>query len=89
MKTNTPLADALMSRIRDLYPSESEERHRKRCSSRPLARWQLLSDGGSLLSSLSCILFQLPHRAMAQLRPVWYVQRRALAAPRIRSCQRS
>ena len=30
MKTNTPLADALMSRIRDQYPSESEERHRKR-----------------------------------------------------------
>lgn len=30
MKTNTPLADALMSRIRDQYPDESEERHRKR-----------------------------------------------------------
>ena len=30
MKTNTPLADALMSKIRDQYPSESEERHRKR-----------------------------------------------------------
>jgi hypothetical protein len=30
MKTNTPLADALMSRIRDQYPRESEERHRKR-----------------------------------------------------------
>jgi hypothetical protein len=30
MKTNTPLADALMLRIRDQYPHESEERHRKR-----------------------------------------------------------
>jgi hypothetical protein len=30
MKTNTPLADALMLRIRDQYPCESEERHRKR-----------------------------------------------------------
>ena len=30
MKTNTPLADALMLRIRDQYPSESEERHYKR-----------------------------------------------------------
>lgn len=30
MKTNTPLADALMSRIRDQYPNESEQRHRKR-----------------------------------------------------------
>ncbi len=30
MKTNTPLADALMSRIRDQYPGESEERHSKR-----------------------------------------------------------
>ena len=30
MKTNTPLADALMLRIRDQYPGESEERHRKR-----------------------------------------------------------
>ena len=30
MKTNTPLADALMSRIRDQYRHESEERHRKR-----------------------------------------------------------
>jgi hypothetical protein len=30
MKTNTPLADALMSRIRDQYPGESEGRHRKR-----------------------------------------------------------
>ena len=30
MKTNTPLADALMLRIRDQYPDESEERHRKR-----------------------------------------------------------
>jgi hypothetical protein len=30
MKTNTPLADALMLRIRDQYPSESEERHCKR-----------------------------------------------------------
>jgi hypothetical protein len=27
--TNTPLADALMLRIRDQYPFESEERHRK------------------------------------------------------------
>jgi hypothetical protein len=30
MKTNTPLADALMSRIRDQCPGESEERHSKR-----------------------------------------------------------
>ena len=30
MKTNTPLADALMLRICDQYPDESEERHRKR-----------------------------------------------------------
>ena len=30
MKTNTPLADALMLSIRDQYPSESEERHCKR-----------------------------------------------------------
>jgi hypothetical protein len=30
MKTNTPLADAPMLRIRDQYPGESEERHRKR-----------------------------------------------------------
>jgi hypothetical protein len=30
MKTNTPLADALMLRIRDQFPDESEERHRKR-----------------------------------------------------------
>jgi hypothetical protein len=30
MKTNTPLADALLLRIRDQYPSESEEQHRKR-----------------------------------------------------------
>jgi hypothetical protein len=30
MKTDTPLADALMLRIRDQYPDESEERHRKR-----------------------------------------------------------
>jgi hypothetical protein len=30
MKTNTPMADALMSRIRDQYPDESAERHRKR-----------------------------------------------------------
>ena len=30
MKTSTPLADALMSRIRDQYPRESEERNRKR-----------------------------------------------------------
>ena len=30
MKTSTPLADALMLRIRDQYPSEGEERHRKR-----------------------------------------------------------
>jgi hypothetical protein len=30
MKTNTPLADALMLMIRDQYSDESEERHRKR-----------------------------------------------------------
>jgi hypothetical protein len=30
MTTNTPMADALMSRIRDQYPHESVERHRKR-----------------------------------------------------------
>jgi hypothetical protein len=30
MKTNTPLADAPMLRIRDQYHGESEERHRKR-----------------------------------------------------------
>ena len=30
MKTSTPLADALMSRIRAQYPRESEERNRKR-----------------------------------------------------------
>jgi hypothetical protein len=30
MKPNTPLADALMSWIRDKYPNESEERRRKR-----------------------------------------------------------
>jgi hypothetical protein len=30
VQTNTPLADALMLRIRDQYPHESEERHRKR-----------------------------------------------------------
>jgi hypothetical protein len=30
MKTNTPLADALMLRIRDRYPHETEEGHRKR-----------------------------------------------------------
>jgi hypothetical protein len=30
MKTDTPRADALMSRIRDQYPHESPERHRKR-----------------------------------------------------------
>jgi hypothetical protein len=30
MKTNTPLADALMLRIRDQYTRESEEQHRKR-----------------------------------------------------------
>jgi hypothetical protein len=30
MKTNTPLADALMVRIRDQYPRENGEGHRKR-----------------------------------------------------------
>jgi hypothetical protein len=30
MKTNTPLADALMLKIRDQYPREREEQHRKR-----------------------------------------------------------
>ena len=30
MKTNTPLADALMLRIRDQSPRESEEQHSKR-----------------------------------------------------------
>jgi hypothetical protein len=30
MKTDTPLADALLLRIRDQYPHESGERHRKR-----------------------------------------------------------
>ena len=30
MQTNTPLADALMPKIRAQYPHESEERHRKR-----------------------------------------------------------
>jgi hypothetical protein len=30
MKTNTPLADALMLRIRNQFPRESEERHHKR-----------------------------------------------------------
>jgi len=30
MKTNTPMADALMLRIRDQYPHESAERQRKR-----------------------------------------------------------
>jgi hypothetical protein len=30
MKPNTPLADALMLKIRNQYPHESEERHRKR-----------------------------------------------------------
>jgi hypothetical protein len=30
MKPNTPLADALMLRIRDQYPRESEKHHRKR-----------------------------------------------------------
>ncbi len=30
MKTNTPSADALMLSIRNRYPHESEERHRKR-----------------------------------------------------------
>ena len=30
MKTNTPLADALMLRIRNQYPDESEDRLRKR-----------------------------------------------------------
>jgi len=30
MKTHTPLADALMVRIRDQYPRESKEQHRKR-----------------------------------------------------------
>jgi hypothetical protein len=30
MKTNTPLADALMLRIRDQYTRESEEQDRKR-----------------------------------------------------------
>jgi hypothetical protein len=30
MKTNTPLADALMLRIRNQFPRESEEQHRKR-----------------------------------------------------------
>ena len=30
MKTNTPSADSLMLRIRNQYPHESEERHRKR-----------------------------------------------------------
>ena len=30
MQTNTPLADALMLKIRAQYPHESEERHRKR-----------------------------------------------------------
>jgi hypothetical protein len=30
MMPNTPLADALMLKIRDQYPHESEERHRKR-----------------------------------------------------------
>ncbi len=30
MKTNTPLADALMLRIHNQFPSEGEEQHRKR-----------------------------------------------------------
>jgi len=30
MKPNTPLADALMLKIRNQYPYKSEERHRKR-----------------------------------------------------------
>ena len=30
MKTNTPSADALMSSIRNQFPRESEEQHRKR-----------------------------------------------------------
>ena len=30
MNPNTPLADALMLKIRNQYPHESEERHRKR-----------------------------------------------------------
>jgi hypothetical protein len=30
MKTNTPSAEALMLRIRNQYPLESEEQHRKR-----------------------------------------------------------
>jgi hypothetical protein len=30
MKPNTPLADALMLKIRNQYPDENEERHRKR-----------------------------------------------------------
>ena len=30
MKTNTPLADALMLRVRNQYPDESEDRLRKR-----------------------------------------------------------
>jgi hypothetical protein len=30
MKPNTPLADALMLKIRNQYPHDSEERHRKR-----------------------------------------------------------
>jgi hypothetical protein len=30
MKTNTPSADALMSGIRNQFPFESEEQHRKR-----------------------------------------------------------
>jgi hypothetical protein len=30
MTTNTPMADALMLRIRNQYPHESAERHRKR-----------------------------------------------------------
>jgi hypothetical protein len=30
MKTNTPLADAVMLRIRDQYTRESEDQHRKR-----------------------------------------------------------
>ena len=30
MKTNTPLADALMLRIHDQFPSEGEEQRRKR-----------------------------------------------------------
>jgi hypothetical protein len=30
MKPNTPMADALMLKIRNLYPHETEGRHRKR-----------------------------------------------------------